>query len=60
LNSLRSGALPVGTLPSPAVNGLTADIQDCGPLASGNEQIHPATNATCTPSLSGDGLGLFE
>jgi hypothetical protein len=49
LESLKSGALPIGSLPSATVDGLTADVQDCGPLESGNHQIHPATGATCTP-----------
>jgi hypothetical protein len=48
LESLHSGALPIGTLPPPEVNGLTADIQDCGPMHDGNHQIHPSTSATCT------------
>ena len=48
LAQLESGALPIGTLPSPTVNGVTADVQDCGPLYNGNEQIHKATGATCT------------
>jgi hypothetical protein len=47
VNALESGALPIGSLPSPTVNGLTADIQDCGPMHDGNHQIHPATGATC-------------
>jgi hypothetical protein len=47
LHALETGALPIGTLPSPTVNGLTADIQDCGPLHDGNRQIHPSTGATC-------------
>jgi len=47
LRGLENGAFPIGTLPSPDVNGLTADIQDCGPLHDGNHQIHPATGATC-------------
>jgi hypothetical protein len=47
LHALETGALPIGTMPSPTVNGLTADIQDCGPLFNGNRQIHPATGATC-------------
>jgi hypothetical protein len=47
LRDLLSGALPIGSLPSPTVNGMTADIQDCGPLHDGNHQIHPATGATC-------------
>jgi len=48
LESLKSGSLPIGTLPSAEVAGMTADIQDCGPLESGNQQIHPSTSATCT------------
>jgi len=47
LAALENGALPIGTLPPPVVNGLTADIQDCGPLHDGNQQIHPSTGATC-------------
>src|SRR5437667_361239 len=47
LAALENGALPIGTLPPPVVNGLTADIQDCGPLHDGNQQIHPSTAATC-------------
>jgi hypothetical protein len=39
--------VPPGTLPSPTVNGVTADINDCGPLHDGNHQIHPSTGATC-------------
>jgi hypothetical protein len=54
LESLEKGVdaagtpVPIGTLPSPIVDGVTADIQDCGPLHDGNHQIHPATGATCT------------
>jgi hypothetical protein len=47
LEALHSGASPIGTLPSPVVDGVTADIQDCGPMSTGNHQIHPATGATC-------------
>jgi hypothetical protein len=47
LQDLKDGTLPIGTLPSPTVNGLTADVQDCGPLNRGNHQIHPSTSATC-------------
>jgi len=47
LTGLESGASPIGTLPSPTVDGRTADIQDCGPLHDGNQQIHPSTGATC-------------
>jgi len=49
VDALSTGALPIGTLPSPTVNGVTADIQDCGPLYVGNHQIHPSTGATCNP-----------
>jgi hypothetical protein len=48
LSALETGGLPLGSLPPPTVMGLTADIQDCGPLNRGNHQIHPATSATCT------------
>jgi hypothetical protein len=48
LAALQSGALPIGSLPSPEVSGTTADIQDCGPMSTGNHQIHPSTSATCT------------
>jgi hypothetical protein len=48
LEDLENGLLPIGTLPSPLVNGATADIQDCGPMHDGNHQIHPSTGATCT------------
>jgi hypothetical protein len=27
---------------------MSADINDCGPLYDGNQQIHPSTGATCT------------
>jgi hypothetical protein len=37
----------IGTLPSPTVCGMTADIQDCGAMRTGNHQIHPSTSATC-------------
>ena len=47
LTALETGALDIGTLPSPIVNGVTADVQDCGPLHDGNQQIHPSTGATC-------------
>jgi hypothetical protein len=45
LEGLSAGAQPIGSLPSPTVNGVTADIQDCGPMYSGNHQIHPVTGA---------------
>jgi len=48
LAALEDGSLAIGSLPSPTVNGLTADIQDCGPMHDGNHQIHPSTGATCT------------
>jgi uncharacterized repeat protein (TIGR01451 family) len=47
LEALQNGALPIGSLPSPTVEGVTADIQDCGPMHDGNHQIHPSTSATC-------------
>jgi len=47
LNALQSGALPIGSLPSPDVSGIVADVQDCGPMHDGNHQIHPATGADC-------------
>jgi hypothetical protein len=47
LADLQNGTLPIGTLPSPTVGGVTADIQDCGPMNTGNHQIHPSTSATC-------------
>jgi hypothetical protein len=47
LRDLEAGTLPIGSLPSPTVGGVTADIQDCGPMHDGNHQIHPATGATC-------------
>jgi hypothetical protein len=45
---VANGGLAIGTLPSPIVNGVTADVQDCGPMSTGNHQIHPSTGATCT------------
>jgi len=48
LHSLETGARPLGSLPPATVMGMTADIQDCGPLDRGNHQIHPSTSATCT------------
>jgi hypothetical protein len=48
LEALEAGTFPIGTLPSPTVGGVTADIQDCGPMHDGNHQIHPSTGATCT------------
>jgi hypothetical protein len=47
LDSLTEGGLPIGTLPSATVDGVTADIYDMGPLHNGNRQIHPSTSATC-------------
>jgi len=37
----------IGQLPCATICGQTADFQDCGPLQSGNQQIHPSTGATC-------------
>jgi hypothetical protein len=48
LEDLENGVHPIGTLPSPIVNGVPADVQDCGPMHDGNHQIHPSTGATCT------------
>ena len=51
LNSLQndtSGKL-IGSLPSGTVNGVNAFVNDCGPMYSGNHQIHPSTSATCSP-----------
>jgi len=42
--------MPPGTLPNPNICGRSADINDCGPLYDGNQQIHPSTGATCTTS----------
>ncbi len=47
VGDLESGALQIGSLPNPTVSGRTAYINDCGPMQSGNHQIHPATGATC-------------
>jgi hypothetical protein len=47
LAALQNGTLPIGSLPSPEVESVTADIQDCGPMSTGNHQIHPSTSATC-------------
>jgi hypothetical protein len=49
LEGQAAGLQPIGSLPSRTVNGVSADIVDCGPLESGNRQIHPSTSATCTP-----------
>jgi hypothetical protein len=48
LEAMSSGALPLGSLPSDSVGGVSADVSDCGPLQNGNRQIHPSTGATCT------------
>jgi hypothetical protein len=42
------GPVQPGSLPPASQNGIAADINDCGPLHSGNQQIHPSTSATCT------------
>jgi hypothetical protein len=47
LAALQNRTLSIGTLPSPEVEGVSADIQDCGPMSTGNHQIHPSTGATC-------------
>jgi len=49
LDALQTGALPQGSLPPGTVGGLSADINDRGPLHDGNRQIHPSTSAVCTP-----------
>jgi hypothetical protein len=38
LDALKNGTLPIGTLPSADVAGVTAHVQDCGPLNTGNHQ----------------------
>jgi hypothetical protein len=48
LNALSSGGLDQGSLPPATVLGIPADVNDCGPLHDGNQQIHPSTGATCT------------
>jgi len=55
LNDLKAGVKKIGSLPLPIVSGstaLTADVNDCGPLQNGNQQIHPSTSATCTSTGS--------
>jgi hypothetical protein len=47
LRDLQNGVKPIGSLPDPEVAGVMADIVDCGPLSTGNHQIHPSTGATC-------------
>lgn len=47
LEALKSGALHIGSLPLATVGGVTADVNDQGPLHDGNRQIHPTTSATC-------------
>lgn len=47
LEALKSGLLPIGSLPSAVVGGATASVNDQGPLHDGNRQIHPTTSATC-------------
>ncbi|HXJ72134.1 MAG TPA: hypothetical protein VNM37_04755, partial [Candidatus Dormibacteraeota bacterium] len=48
ISTSSNTGVPPGTLPSSTVCGMAADINDCGPLYSGNHQIHPGTGATCT------------
>jgi len=48
VNNVPGACVPPGTLPSSTVADHAADINDCGPLHSGNHQIHPSTGATCT------------
>jgi len=58
LAGLKSGAWPIGTLPSDQIQTGTdpvtgdpiydaAEVNDQGPLHDGNRQIHPTTSATC-------------
>jgi hypothetical protein len=53
LEALKTGALPIGSLPpnTVSVGGAVrpAIIWDKGPLYDGNRQIHPATSAICIP-----------
>jgi uncharacterized repeat protein (TIGR01451 family) len=42
-----NGPCPPGSLPQATVAGVTANVNDSGPLHSGNQQIHPSTGATC-------------
>jgi hypothetical protein len=48
LTSMSNGTFRQGTLPSTTVAGMAADVVDQGPLHDGSQQIHPATDATCT------------
>jgi uncharacterized repeat protein (TIGR01451 family) len=52
ISTTTNTGVPPGTLPNPTVvcdgASMTADINDCGPLFSGNQQIHPSTGASCT------------
>jgi hypothetical protein len=48
ISTSSNTGVPPGTLPSATVCGMSADINDCGPLYDGNQQIHPSTGATCT------------
>jgi hypothetical protein len=46
--SVASGnACPPGSLPVPMILGVPATVNDSGTLRTGNQQIHPATGATC-------------
>jgi len=45
---MSTGVKPPGSLPDSTVNGVAADVVDCGPLHDGSQQIHPSTSATCT------------
>jgi len=49
MDDLKSGALPIGTLPDPNIVGFEDKliVNDQGPLHDGNRQIHPTTSATC-------------
>jgi hypothetical protein len=53
LDDLDTGARKIGSLPDPDFapgpkGQLSADVSDCGPMHTGNHQIHPSTGATCT------------
>jgi hypothetical protein len=58
LDDLSKNAADVGKLPSGGATGLgnvgkAATVNDCGPLYSGNHQIHPSTSATCDNTSGG-------
>ncbi|PWU17438.1 MAG: hypothetical protein C5B50_11375 [Verrucomicrobia bacterium] len=53
LTGMQTGTIPIGSLPGNTVDGHAASINDCGPLYTGNHQLHPATGADvkCASSL---------